>query len=181
MFPILASYRLGTIPESHVTSFVTWFYDLNRIVRNRYLSNSSGSRPIDVTTPRPAIWVAGMRAAGPYNAVHACSETDEHHGANPERPCFRSYRNSRSQGSRHSHRRRSQVSGGRLTMPTKPEPVRILHLSDFHFSSDTEWEAIPLLKNLTQAVADLVCEGRIAPPSVTLRAHSKAHSPSPKD
>lgn len=47
------------------------------------------------------------------------------------------------------------------------EPVRILHLSDFHFSPDTKWDSTQLLKSLTKAVADLVGDG-LAPDLVAI-------------
>ena len=47
------------------------------------------------------------------------------------------------------------------------EPVRLLHLSDFHFSSKTKWDATRILKTLPKAVEDLVGKG-LAPDLVAI-------------
>ena len=38
-------------------------------------------------------------------------------------------------------------------------PIRILHLSDFHFSESRKWDADPVLKSLGASIRDLVADG----------------------
>ncbi|MFH0981371.1 MAG: metallophosphoesterase [Planctomycetota bacterium] len=54
-----------------------------------------------------------------------------------------------------------------MTRERPQEPLRILHLSDIHFSKSTEWDASPVLVGLCQAVKNLVERG-LAPDVVAI-------------
>ena len=56
----------------------------------------------------------------------------------------------------------------RSSLPSAREaPVRILHLSDLHFRKDSRWDADPVLRGLTEAIAELV-ESGLAPDFVAI-------------
>ncbi|MBN1347376.1 MAG: SUMF1/EgtB/PvdO family nonheme iron enzyme [Phycisphaerae bacterium] len=58
-------------------------------------------------------------------------------------------------------------------------PVRILHLSDFHFTKKTDWDRIPVLQDLIRAVRELVDQG--LPPDLVAITGDVAFSGKPPE
>ena len=66
----------------------------------------------------------------------------------------------------------------RKDSPAGRGAVRILHLSDFHFSAERRWDSDPVVRALTQAIGKLVSDG-LVPDVVAITCNRDASNKAP--